>query len=146
MIARPHLGLGEIRLGSTRAEVLSLLGEPDRREKFAFLADETTEYFEYDALELELGFSTDDGDRLGVIRCGSDQTSLDERPVIGLSAAEFHQLHPGFEEDDDEEFSKGHQDYSHPEKEITVSISRQGVISLSLFPAWNEDDTPKWPE
>lgn len=149
MQIHPHLGLGEIRLGSSREQVLALLGEPDRREKFSFLDDETTEYFEYDDLELELGFSTDDGDKLGVIRCGSHTLTLEGEPIIALPLEEFLQSHPDFEieeSDGEDGFSEGDPDYLHPEKDLNVTLLENLVTSVSIFPAWNDDDTPKWPE
>lgn len=151
MEIHPHLGLGEIRLGSSREAALTLLGEPDRREKFSFLDDETTEYFEYDDLELELGYSTDDGDQLGVIRCGSHTLTLDGKPIIGLPLDEFLESHSGFQIEEDEEgededdFLESHPDYIHPEKDLSVTILENLVTSVSIFPAWNEDDTPRWP-
>lgn len=145
----PHTGLGQVRLGSSREDVVSLLGEPDRREKFSFLTDETTEYFEYDDLELELGFSSDDGDKLGVIRCGLRSLTLDGNPLIELSLEEFLETHSGFAleiDEGDEDFSEGHPDYVHLEKDLSVTIIENQAASVAIFPAWNKDDTPRWPE
>lgn len=144
LTALPHLGLGEIRLGSSRAEVIALLGEPDHREKLSFIEDETTEYFEYEKLEVELGFSTDDGDRLGVIRCGSDSLRLEEQEVIGTLAEEFVARHPGFEED--EESEDGTVDFADEEQDLSITVARGRIVSLSIFPAWSDDDEPIWPE
>lgn len=144
LIALPHLGLGAIRLGASRAEVIALLGEPDRREKLSFIEDETTEYFEYEELEVELGFSTDDGDRLGVIRCGSDALRLEDQEVIGALAEEFLARHPGFEED--EELEDGTVDFADDDRDLSITVARGRIVSLSIFPAWSEDDEPIWPQ
>lgn len=142
--AHPQVGLGPIRLGISRAQAIALLGEPSHREKLSFIEDETTEYFEYDELELELGFSTDDGDRLGVIRCGSDTLRLHEQAVIGEPIAEFLTLHPGFEKEE-EAADDGTEDYSDESQDLSITVARGRIVSLSLFPAWSEEDEPIWP-
>ena len=144
MTVLPHVGLGQIRLGKSRSEVIALLGEPDHREKLSFIEDETTEYFEFESLELELGFSTDDGDKLGVIRCGSDALRYEGAEVIGELVEEFAAKHPSFEEDDENE--DGTVDFSDEEKDLSVNVARGRIVSLSIFPAWSDEDEPIWPE
>ena len=145
LIVQPHLGLGQIHLGSSRAQIIALLGEPDHREEFkAEEEDEATEFLEYEELELELGFSAEDGDRLGVIRCGSDDLRLESSEVIGTRIEELQERYPSFELDDDGE--DGTSDYADEELDLSVNVARGRIVSLSMFPAWSEDDEPIWPK
>ena len=139
---QPHLGLGKIHLGASRAQIIDLLGEPDHREEFsADEEDEDTEFFEYEEFELELGFSAEDGDHLGVIRCGSDDLRFEDAEIIGTFIKDLQARRPSFQLDEDSD-----SDYVDDELDLSVSVARGRIISLSMFPAWSEEDEPIWPQ
>ena len=87
---RPLVGVGDLLLGSSRGEVLGLLGEPDdkRAEDYAGTEDDPDELWVYGA-GIELAFSPDDDYLLGSIDVSAKDATLAGTRLIGLDEAGF---------------------------------------------------------
>jgi len=140
----PHVGLGAIRLGNSQMQVISLLGDPSERRVESFSNGSQTEYFQYASPHITLGFSSDDGDRLGTITIEDDSARFQEHKVIGEGIESFLDRHPSFLFQDD--FEGSGRDYMDKVLGLSIWVIDGHITNLTLFPDWIDDDTPKWPE
>ena len=83
-------GVGELRFGATREQVLALLGEPAEREKYSLseLENDDTESWHYDDLDLSLSFDEENDWRLSSIAISSPDYTLAGNPLIGKTKKE----------------------------------------------------------
>lgn len=143
MIIAAHTGYGDITLGSSRATILKQLGEPDQRT-LGDLGEVEIEYLEYVNAHLKLGFLSQDGDRLGAITVHSPEAIYEGQRVLGLPIAELISRYPDLEASED--FGEKGRDYIDDPKGLSFWV-RDGVVdNVTIFPGWNEDETPRWPE
>ena len=87
-------GLGDVKIGLTREEVTSLMGEPEEKEVFDLNddADFKTESWHYDEYEVALSFVLFDEWRLVSITCSSEDSLFEGSEVIGLKKKQLLKL------------------------------------------------------
>lgn len=83
----PGVGVGDIKFGITRDELLVMLGEPNVIDRFSYIHDgeDWTETWEYNNLGLSFGFDEDNDWRLSLITISSRDFEFGNRILIGLS-------------------------------------------------------------
>lgn len=81
----PGAGLGGIKFGMSRTDIVDLIGAPDDKEKYAYDEEDDveTEIWHYDELELSLGFDEDEDWRLTSIAVTGAFYELDSVSLIG---------------------------------------------------------------
>jgi hypothetical protein len=139
----PHAGIERIKLGANRTEIIGSVGEPAERDIQTYPDGTSTEYLEYPDLGLSLGFTSEDGDRLGTITVRSRMATLDGRTIIGRPIEEILSESPGVVLDDD--FEENGQDYIDENRNLSIWVLEGLVNNVTVFPDWIDDDTPRWP-
>jgi len=88
-------GVDAIEFGMAREEVLSILGEPDEKNKISY-SDEDPDYFSeewhYDGIEMSLVFDMLDSLELTTISISSDAFTLIDEAVIGKDESELMRI------------------------------------------------------
>lgn len=144
MKLRPHVGLGEVLLGSSRARVSSIFGEPTRRFVEKYGEDAETEYFEYENPKVTLGFDSTDGDALGTISIHDPEVWLNDKLIVGRSVSEILRDFPDFRLDED--LGELGSNYADSKRDIDFWATDGVVTCVSLFPDWIDENTPSWPK
>lgn len=82
----PGIGLGNVKFGSTREEVKTILGEPDEIEYSETSCDDNSriETWHYDELELSAEFDEEENWELVALGVSSGDFELNSKPLIGL--------------------------------------------------------------
>lgn len=151
---KPGYGLGIIKFGMTRAEVISILGEADDIDSFSYTDSDTelTESWEYEELELSLNFDKDEDWRLVMISVTSDLYRLNGKKIIGLNEdkllgqlkeMKFSDLK--FEDYSSEEIPD-HKLIEVDSKSINFWLENGIVDEVQWSPFFINDDTIIWPE
>jgi hypothetical protein len=151
---KPGYGLGIIKFGMTRAEIISILGEADNIENYSYTDSDTelTEAWEYEELELSLNFDKDEDWRLVMISVTSDLYRLNGKKIIGLSHEKLlEQLNElKFSDLNLEDFSSeeipDHKLIEVESKSINFWIEDGVVDEIQWSPFFIDDDTIGWPE
>jgi len=147
-------GYGDIQFGMTRSEVKKILGEPTEIDEYASSdeADDNTEAYHYDEIELSVSFDELDDWRLSSIAVSDPDSTLEGLKLIGVSEED---LLDKIEDLDLGEYDK--EDVSSPESPDNEVITffessinfwfENGVVSEIQFgPIWDEDDEQYiWP-
>jgi hypothetical protein len=151
---KPGYGLGIIKFGMTRAEIISILGEADNIENYSYTDSDTelTEAWEYEELELSLNFDKDEDWRLVMISVTSDLYRLNGKKIIGLSQekllAQLNELK--FSDLNVEDYSSeeipDHKLIEVDSKSINFWIEDGIVDEIQWSPLFIDDDTIVWPE
>lgn len=150
---KPLEGLGKLKFGLTRDEVIDILGEPNDRDRYSLGegADES-ESWHYDDLGISMSFDEDDGYRLITIAVSSPEYLLDGRPLVNFTRDELMDFLQ----------SKGITDISFEDAE-TIDLPNHELISANdLFlnvwleedkvkevqwsPEFDDNDEVRWPE
>ena len=139
----PTVGLGEIRLGSSREAIEQLLGLPDEIELHA-----EYEVWRFGAY-FDLTFSAEVDYLLSCITTNNEAALLGGELIIGLTEAELLERFPFFcldEDLDHAEANPDEKDYICVERELSVWLVDNKVLNVSLFPAFDASgQQPKWP-
>ncbi len=83
-------GLGDLKFGSSREQVLALLGEPTEKERYS-LSDsdnDMTEAWHYDELDLSLSFDEENNWKLSSAALSSPDYTIDGKALIGMKQAD----------------------------------------------------------
>ena len=148
-------GFDEIRFGMTRQEVKKILGEPDEVDQYTSSdeADDNTEAFHYDELELSVSFDELDEWRLGSIAVSSPDALLEGLKLVGdtdenmlekLSAIELGEYE---REDVSSPESPDHEVISFYEASINFWFENGVVTEIQFGPLWDdENEEVIWPE
>ena len=140
----PHTGYGDIILGSSRSQIIGQLGQPNERWIESFAHGSDVEYFEYVSPDVILGFDAVDGDRLGTITTRETKALLNDLKVVGREIKDVLSENQSLELDDDlEELGM---DYVSKSEDLSLWVSDGKVTNVTIFPAWIDEDTPRWPQ
>lgn len=129
-------GLGNLRFGISRDEVINELGQPSDKEVYDLtddpdLEDDRTEAWHYDDLNISLSFDEVSQWKLTSIAVSSDDFTLEGKALVGRKKAELL-----------EDFSKRQWGEIEEDDEVGADQSGQSLVyvegaSLSL---WFEDN------
>ncbi|WP_068472374.1 hypothetical protein [Saccharicrinis aurantiacus] len=147
-------GIGEIRFGMSREEVKKILGEPDEVDQFASSeeADDNTEAYHYDELELSVSFDEIDDWKLGSIAISNEDVEFEGMKLIGVSDNELEaklstiDMGEAEREDVSSPESPDHEVLSFPQASINFWIENGQLSEIQYGPLWDEDaEEPVWP-
>ena len=145
---RPGVGLGPLRLGAKRDEVLELIGRPTEARVVDYAEGVPTHEWEYETMGLSLSFDAEDDYRLGLISTSFERAILNGICVVGLSEtelldAEFGGLGPPVLDDDFEEIGR---DYVWDSLNLSCWTQEGRVVSISVMPLYDTSgEVPHWP-
>jgi len=80
---KPCEGVGDIKFGMTRDELIKTIGEPDEVHEMDFDEEGKSETWHYDYLELSVSFEENDDWKLTVISVSSEEFTLNGDKLIG---------------------------------------------------------------
>ena len=148
------VGLGELKFGSTRAQVKAILGDPDAVEKSSYSDsdEDQTESWHYDALELSMSFDADEEWRLVTLAVTSDFYEFEGVKLIGLSRAEFISTLEKMDvddlelEDNDGDDAPVHELYSSDELGLNFWVEDDKLTEVQLSLLFIDEETIDWPE
>jgi len=146
----PGKGLGKIRFGIGRADLIGMLGEPDAVDKNEE-EGVVCEHFYYEDMDASFTFSEDEGDRLLVITVASPAYSIAGRLFVGLSRGEaalvFHALR--WDEpiiDTLSEPGNASLVYTFEKFGLDIWFDDDILSGFQMSPGWLENGEIAWPE
>ncbi|WP_151032338.1 hypothetical protein [Cellvibrio sp. KY-GH-1] len=135
----PKVGINNIKLGMSRAEVQNLLGAPALKEN---LAEEEIWEFENG---LEFSFQQEDSFRLSSITVIADSALLDSKPIVGITEEELEDIFPSFQLDED--FKQDGKSYYADDLQLMAWVFEGEVFNIIIFPEYDEtSELPVWPK
>ena len=145
MQIKPKIGFDNVRLGTSRKEVLVILGEPSSKSTLTSLSKDKEEYgynWKYKG-GIELSFFDDYDYLLSEISIKSEEALFREKKLIGLSEqdlkCEFPELEIYYK------FS-GAVAYLDTEFELRFIVSNNVVEEVTILPETDEnEENPVWP-
>ena len=150
IIIKPFVGIEGLSLGTTKSEVVDILGVPDESSVREFKDESFDENWEYFELGLELTFSSDDNWLLGTIGVTSELAELAGHHIIGLNENKLLEtleqigIMPTVLEDDLTDL--GSRDYACDKYGLSFWVQNGIVTSIAIFPDHGESgDIPLWP-
>ena len=134
----PKTGIADIKLGMTKKEILTFLGQPMSKEE-----NPDEDIWEF-SNEVELSFQKNDAYLLSSIIVSSSDALLGSKNIVGISEADFLIEFPSFQLDED--FGENGKSYWDTELELMAWVFEGGVINVTVFPEYDEEnDAPIWP-
>lgn len=124
--------------------ILQTLGEPQGRTVGDIGDNSEIECLQYASPALELSFMSEDDDRLGTITVRNPDATYDGQRVLGTPIVELLERYPNLKLSDD--FEEKGQDYIDDPKGLSFWVIDGVVDSVTIFPDWVDDHTPRWPE
>jgi hypothetical protein len=130
----PGRGLGKLVFGTSREEVIKLLGEPSEKESYSLsdIGDDETEAWHYDELDLSLSFDEENDWKLSSIAVSSPDYTLDGKSIIGKTKQEVMDAMAG-------------KNWGTPEEDEEVKAENSGNTLMHVDDAsmslWFENDT-----
>ena len=137
-------GIGNIILGSTKEEIVNLLGEPDETSQDEWPDQTISDTWSYHELKMELSFYSDSNYCLTTITTTSDNVEFEGIKPIHLKEQQLVESFPSIVLDED--FEENGKDYIYPEKEISFWVVDGVVDNLTVFPKYDKTgNIPIWP-
>lgn len=146
---QPLRGFGDVLLGMTRQEIVSILGQPAKKTEESYGTAEVDENWEYARLGIILSFAEDDDWRLGTITFEASDTILLGNHLLQQPEAvltELFRSYPDLELELDDEFPVvDARDYWCEQLSLSFWVHEGRVDSVTLFPEY-VGDNPVWPK
>ena len=144
MELKPGIGLDNLIFGSTEADVMILIGDPDRT--FTNEDDDNELIYQYNSRKLRLSFYKNQDRRLGYIRCGNNKVTYDNQPLLGqpikeLTETTLKTITP-WNIDSYEFFDI----YYNEANAITLNVEYEEVADLEFGVTVNKEGSINWPE
>lgn len=118
-------GLGPVRFGMQRKDLIAVAGEPDEREEVSYSeeGDENSESWHYDQDEFSVSFDQIDDWLLGTIATSSSEVSLKGHQLIGLTKQQILELIDALElgEAEEEDFM------AEGEKDTVIAVEQSAI-------------------
>lgn len=143
-------GLGLVKFGMSREQVVSILGEPTDKETIDE-ANLQSEIWHYDVLNLSLGYDKDENWRLVSLAVSSDFYTFDSAALVGktleevedkLETSELHDI--DLQEMDDED-GVSQCLLESVESEINFWFENNTLSEIQWGPLFKDDETIIWP-
>jgi hypothetical protein len=147
----PGKGIGNIRLGMTKAEVEKILGSPDDQEVIEYEDDESSCTFYYFDLEIDLTFESEDDDRLCFISVENEKFSLEDKIRIGQNKEEVIKYCKELKYSEPELEDLSSEDIPNQEllsldnENINFWFTDNCLDEIQIGTFWKDDETPIWP-
>ncbi len=141
------IGLGNIKFGITREDLLKIAGEPSETEQFS---DENyiTETWHYDEDEFSVAFDEEDNWRLTTIAVSSAKYTLSGNKLIALSFSNVLGLikDENLGDNELEDIGENQQILSFVDKSINFWFENKVLSEIQWGLLWEDEDTPIWPK
>lgn len=152
IVIKPLIGIDGLELGATKAEVLDVLGDPNKCSTKSYKQDKSSEEeWEYFQLGLELTFSSKDNFRLGTIGVISKNATIEGHHLIGLNEKQLLKtldtigIGPTLLEDDLTELNS--RDYACDKHGLSFWVHDGVVNAIAIFPEYDESgNVSLWPK
>lgn len=143
MELKPGIGIDNLIFGLSEADVMDLIGDPDRT--FTNEDDENELIYQYNSRKLRLSFYKLQERRLGYIRCGNSRITYNGKPLLGQPVKEvtenlLKEAAP-WEVASYEFFDI----YFNEQHNISLNVEYEEVADVELGVVGNEDGGYKWP-
>ncbi len=138
MEIKPKIGIDNIYLGMTMAEVRSLWGDAEEISTFIPLEEKPEDRvidWKY-SNGIELSFDSDDDFLLASITCESKSTTLQGLSVVGLTPKELMLRLPDTKLDD--EFDLAIDEYRHEELSLSFWAQNGKIYAVTINPEYDE--------
>ena len=147
-------GLGLIKFGMLRTDVLDILGEPSEKETFFNIEEEEeegrSESWHYDDLELSMNFDEEDDWRLVLFSVNADFYTLMEDITIGIDMKTVKSKLTDIEDLEFEDWSNAenpnHKLISSEDKGFNLWFENDLLSEIQWSPIYADDNTICWPE
>ncbi len=140
----PHRGIDGILLGSTRRDIESLLGPPEKKFRGQFDDSVESEVWSYRLLRLELAFDSDVDFRLARITTTYPDVNVRGFNPIGLAENFLMVRYPDLELQLD--CGDEGKDFIDRELDISYWVENNIVTSISIYPQYDDiEQVPRWP-
>jgi|GEM_PF-1797255 hypothetical protein len=133
----PHTGIGDIRLGSSRESIATMLGAAEKKSRDYHEDGEHSEVWVYRLLRLELSFDSEHDFYLSHITSYHPYTLVRSFNPIGLEEKFLLQKFPHL--DLDVEVSTEEKYFTDKVLDLTFGTARGKVVSVTIFPAYDGD-------
>jgi len=143
---KPKVGIGSIKLGMKKTQVISSWGEPERKENLFSNKGDLTGNVEtwFYSSGVELDFRAEDRFVLSSITVFSQKAIYRSIHLIGLTEEELVEKLPELKLDDD--FEENGCDYVDCDNELSFWVSDGMVTNVTIFPAYDASGCkPIWP-
>lgn len=150
----PGEGLGNLKFGMNREQVMALLGKPDAQEITYYGEDESdkSDAWEYHPLRIDLSFEEAEDWRLTIISVSSEDYLFKGSSLIGLDLDELMEELSVLGVNDLEIEDMSSED--HPDQKLIACESlgvnfwlHQNILEeIQWGPLFIDDNTIKWPE
>ncbi len=146
-------GLGDIKFGITRDQLVDILGQPTEKDGFSYEGGEEidTEAWHYDELEVSFSFDKDDDWRLGTIASSSEETTFGGEKIIDLDVDSLMNLlkNKGYDDVHSEDLSTdeipNHHVVTIDEESINFWFEDGELSEIQWSPNWENEETIIWP-
>ena len=147
------LGLGDIKFGCSKEDLIQLIGEPTEKDTYNASGEEEgylTESWHYDELEFSVSFDEEDNWKLTTIAASSNEFTLNNKQLFGLSIDEVLDLlkdeNLGDNELDDLSDDVVSQKLiSFIDSSLNLWFEEGKLSEIQWGVLWEDEDTPKWP-
>jgi len=148
------VGLGPIKFGITRDELIEIIGEPDEIDEFSYseTEEDMTESWHYDELEMSVSFDEEQDWRLSNIAVSSEDYEFKGEFLIGMGReellAKLSEMNLGELEivDYSNEENPDHKLISFDDYGINFWLENGELDEIQWSPLINDDDTINWPK
>jgi hypothetical protein len=148
------IGLGDIRFGITKEELIKIAGEPTEKDIYNASGEEDgylTESWHYDEAEFSVSFDEEDNYRLTTISTSSPDCMLNGVHVVGKGMDHIMALLK--DEKLDEPEMEDLSDQSIDQKllcflasSLNLWFEDDNLTEVQWGVLWSDEDTPSWPK
>ena len=143
-------GLGKLKLGATREEILAILGEPGAVEEISYndSDQDLAESWHYDKLDLSMTFDQEEDWRLITLAVTSDFYELEGLKLVGMSKSDLISTLEKLkiEDLDIEETEDGDIIFSSEDMGLDIWVEDNIVREVQVSVLFIDDDTIDWPK
>ena len=147
-------GLGELKFGLSRDQVIEALGQPDETDTFSEEDGngESLESWEYLDLELSVSFTEEDDWKMCILSSTSEDVTFKGKKFIGLSESDLASTltEMGITDLENEDYSSDetpdHVLVNSESLELNFWLNGNVVTEIQWGPLFVDDDTIKWPK
>ncbi len=136
-------GIGALRFGMMREEIVRLIGKPDVEKHDS--DDENEFFWEYNDLKLRLTFYANEGFRLGYIRSSHRNLSLNNQKLIDKKIdkvlGELKEELESWELDEYDLFTV----YFNEQNWLSLNVEYQRITDFEMGVPINNEDEYEWP-
>jgi hypothetical protein len=143
---KPQTGLGALKFGMKKEELIEILGEPDQVFRDPISDDDHT-LMEWNALKLRLTIYEDEGGRFGYIRTKNPNITYNGHTIIGHPMSVLNQF--AFTKISAEWSITGYGSwisYFYEDYWMSLNVEYDEVYEIEMGVSFKNDDEFDWPD